>query len=82
MPCPYSRYGWQASVGAGLDGAAVIDIIVAVGRAARLDLAIITLVAGTALASRSCHAARFLFRAEQDSSKAAFAVSLGATSPD
>lgn len=65
-----------------LDGAAVMDITVAVGRAARLDLAIMVLVAGTALASKSCHAARFLFRAEQDSSSADLAVSLGAASPD
>lgn len=59
-----------------------MDITVAVGSAARLNLAMITFVAGTRLASRSCHAARFLFRAEQDSSSAAFAVSLGAASPD
>jgi len=51
-------YGAQASLGAPLFGTAVMDITVEVGSAARLDFAMILVVAGTAWASRSCHAAR------------------------
>src|ERR1700688_1661164 len=59
-----------------------MDITVAVGRAARLDLAMIAFVAGSAWASRSRQADRFLFSSEQDSSRTALAVELGAASPD
>src|ERR1700729_2621302 len=59
-----------------------MDITVAVGRAARLDLAMIVFVAGTAWESRSRQADRFLFSWVQDSSRAALAVWLGAASPD
>src|ERR1700729_611382 len=59
-----------------------MDITVAVGRAARLDLAMIVFVAGTAWESRSRQADRFLFSRVQDSSRAAWAVWLGAASPD
>src|SRR5271154_6550949 len=59
-----------------------MDITVAVGRAARPDLAMIVLVAGMAWESRSRQFVRFLFSWEQDSSKTAWAVWLGAASPD
>src|ERR1700678_852472 len=75
-------YGAQASAGIESCATAVIDMTVAVGSAARLDLAMMLVVAGTSCESRPRHAARFLFSASQDSSRACFAVSLGAASPD
>src|SRR5271163_918907 len=59
-----------------------MDITVAVGRAARPDLAMMVLVVGTDWESRSRQFARFLFSWEQDSSREAWAVWLGAASPD
>src|ERR1700722_197718 len=59
-----------------------MDITVAVGRAPRLDFAMMVLAAGTAWASRSRQADRFLFSWPQDSSRTALAVELGAASPD
>src|SRR5271169_2299571 len=59
-----------------------MDITVAAGSAARLDLAIMVLVAGTDWESRTRQAARFLFSSEQESSRTALAVWLGAASPE
>src|SRR5580704_2503826 len=75
-------YGAQASAEPASWGVAMMDITVAVGSAARLDLAMVLVVAGTAWESSSRQAARFLFKVSQDSSSAAFAVGLGAASPD
>src|SRR5271170_444768 len=59
-----------------------MDITVAVGRAASADLAMIAFVAGTVWESRSRHVVRFLFSWVQDCSRTAWAVWLGAASPD
>src|ERR1700691_3106938 len=61
---------------------AVMDITAAVGRAARMDLAMIVLAAATACESSSRQADRFLLSWAQDSSRTALAVWLGAASPD
>ena len=79
---PGFGYGAQASAEPASWGVAMMDITVAVGSAARLDLAMMLVVAGTAWESSSRHAARFLFKLLQDSSSAAAAVELGAESPD
>src|SRR5271156_5852382 len=59
-----------------------MDITVAVGRADSADLAMIVFVAGTAWESRPRHVDRFLFSWVQDCSRTAWAVWLGAASPD
>src|ERR1700678_3268869 len=79
---PGFGHGAQASAEPASWGVAMMDITVAVGSAARLDLAMMLVVAGTAWESSSRHAARFLFKLLQDSSSAAAAVELGAESPD